>query len=408
VTSKQRILAAWSGRPQDYAPLTTWCFGVSPPQRLRWKKNCREVKYWYSKRMEHIHTTSESWDLEDDFRRVRAWQSLGVDDILDVSVPWSIDPEVTWEDSKIPAAKADRYPALARLYQTPSGTLRHIVRLTEPPEPGWVIQPDYVPLLDDLNIPRAIEHAVADPKDVPIVKHLYCPPGEREQNWVADRMKEVKQFADEANVAVQAWSAFGMDAVVWLAGTEGAIMMAMDAPEEFGRLVDIIHETDVARTELAASTAGVDMVVERGWYSSTDFWSPKLFDRFMFPKILELASIAHKYDKKFCYVMTTGVETLGGRLVNAGVDVLYFLDPLLDAITVEKARELFEGRMTLAGGINALSLAGECQLIREQVKRALDVLSSTKRFILHPGDALFPDTPWKGVEELIEAWKEYR
>ena len=53
-------------------------------------------------------------------------------------------------------------------------------------------------------------------------------------------------------------------------------MMAMDAPEAFGQLIDMIAETDYARTELAAATDGVDMVCQRGWYSSTDFWSPRL------------------------------------------------------------------------------------------------------------------------------------
>ena len=31
MTSRQRILAALSGQPADHTPLTTWCFGLSPP-----------------------------------------------------------------------------------------------------------------------------------------------------------------------------------------------------------------------------------------------------------------------------------------------------------------------------------------------------------------------------------------
>ena len=112
----------------------------------------------------------------------------------------------------------------------------------------------------------------------------------------------------------------------------------------------------MARTALAASNPGVDMVVERGWYFSTDFWSPKLFERFLFPHIKELAACAHRYGKKFGYVMTTGVEILGPRLADAGVDVL----------------------------------------------------GPTNHFILHPVDALFPDTPWEGVEAMIDAWKQFR
>ena len=30
------------------------------------------------------------------------------------------------------------------------------------------------------------------------------------------------------------------------------------------------------------------------------------------------------------------------------------------------------------------------------------------RFVLHPVDAVFPDTPWAGVRMLIEAWEKHR
>jgi uroporphyrinogen-III decarboxylase len=89
--------------------------------------------------------------------------------------------------------------------------------------------------------------------------------------------------------------------------------------------------------------------------------------------------------------------------------VLYFVDPILDRIPLEKAKELLGDRMTMVGGTNALSLAsGDPQRIRDEVRRAIDILGPTNRFILHPMDAIFPDTPWEGVEHMIEAWKECR
>ena len=324
-------------------------------------------------------------------------------------MPWSIDSGIRWKDNKIPAGEKDeRYPVLVREYTTPLGKLTHAVRQTgEDPGEGWVVQPEQVPLIEDYNIPRAIEHAVSSPEDIAKIKYLFCPPDKKAKNRFLTRMRAVKTFAERHSVAVQAWSAFGMDAVVWFTGTERAIMMAMDNPKAFGELMDIVSRTDCARTELAASTPGVDMVVERGWYSSTDFWSPKLFDEFVYPRIRELTEIAHKNGKKFGYVMTTGVEILGPRLIDAGVDVLYFADPVQDGIPLEKARGLAEKGMTLVGGTNALSLSsGDEERVRDEVRRAMDVLGPTNRFILHPVDALFPDTPWEGVERLIKAWKE--
>lgn len=235
------------------------------------------------------------------------------------------------------------------------------------------------------------------------------PPNDEQKAWFADRMAKMKTFADDKGLFTQAWTAFGMDAAVWFTGTQDAIMMSLDAPEAFGRLMDIIAQTDYARTELAAQNDGVDMVCQRGWYSSTNFWSPALFDRFVYPHLCKLTALANKYGKKFGYVMTTGVETLGPKLADAGVDLLYFVDPVQDGISVEKAKELFGNRMTMVGGTNALSLqSGDPNRIRREVKRAIDVLGPTNRFILHPMDAIFPDTPWQGLEQMIEAWKEYR
>jgi hypothetical protein len=410
MTSKERILAAINGQPADRIPLTTWCFGFPAPAKLRWETNGRPVSYWYSKRLEHIHTLPQPWELEDEFKRAEAWLSLGIDDVLEVSVPWSQDPAVVTKDSVIPRGGpggSDKYPVQVREYETPSGRLRHAVWQTGGESPGWPVQPACVMLFEDYNVARAVEQPVSRPSDIAAIKHLFMPPDVPQRRWFADRVAEMKPFADARGLLVQAWSGFGMDAAVWVAGTHGAVMMALDAPEAFAHLMDLIAETDYARTELAASTDGVDVVCQRGWYSSTDFWSPALFDKYVYPHLAELTALAHRYGKKFAYTVTTGVERLGPRIADAGVDLLYFVDPVLDRLPVEKSKELFGDRMTVVGGTNALSLAsGDPKRIREEVRRAVEVLGPTHRFILQPTDAIFPDTPWESVEQMIEAWRD--
>jgi hypothetical protein len=409
MNSRERIKAVLEGRAPDRVPLTTWCFGFPPPQHLRWHTQGREIEYWYTQRLEHIHTLPVPWSLEDEIRRAETWLSLGIDDVLEISVPWGRDPEAVWTDEVLPAgapAGAADAPVMVRQYQTPSGPICHAVKKTAPEGPGWVLQPDRVPLFEDYNIPRAVRHAVTEPGDIPAVKHLYAPPGPEECRGFAQGMALLREAAEARGLFVQAWSAFGMDAVVWLTGGEGAVMLALKEPEAFARLLSIIGETDYSRTELAVRTPGVDMVCERGWYASTAFWSPRLFDHFVYPHVAELAALAPRHGKKFAFVMTTGVKILGPRLADAGVDLLYFVDPIQDRITLEEARDLLAPRMTLVGGTNALSLASENQgRIRQEVEQAVAVLGPTNRFILHPVDAIFPDTPWEGVAAMIEAWK---
>jgi len=64
--------------------------------------------------------------------------------------------------------------------------------------------------------------------------------------------------------------------------------------------------------------------------------------------------------------------------------------------------------MTLVGGVSSLSLSEEKPKLEQQVRESIDAFKETNRFILHPVDALFPDTSWSGVENLIEAWKKYK
>ncbi len=368
------------------------------------------MDYWFTNRLEHLHTLPHPWTLDDEFNRAKAWRSLGIDDLLEVSVPWSMDPEASFTDSVLSAgdpAGDPHYDVMVRTYTTPSGPIRHAVKKTDPEPAGWPLQPDCVPIIEDYNIPRAVQQPVTTPDQVAAIKHLFAPPNTEQTQWFADRIAAMKPVAEAEGLATQAWTAFGMDAAVWFAGTEGAIMLSLEDPKAFGELMDTIAATDYARTKLAAQTDGVDIVCQRGWYSSTDFWSPSLFDQFVFPHLKELCDMAHANGKLFGYVMTTGVEILGPRLADAGVDVLYFLDPIQDGIALETARDLLADRMTLVGGTNALSLSAGEDRIRDEVKRAMDVLAPTNRFILHPIDAVFPDTPWEGIECLIDAWKQY-
>ena len=411
MTSRERMLAAIRHESVDHVPLYAWVFGFKPLARLQWQRDGRRREHWYTRRLEHLHTLPQAWDLADDFQRVDAWLALGVDDVLDVSIPWSVAPEVTWKDSESPAGREDvQYPVMTREYQTPAGVLRHSVRRTgEDPGAGWVVQPPNVPLIEDFNIPRAVHHPVSGPEDVAKIQWVYRSPDASQRAWVQQRMGQVRSFAEKRGVLVQAWSAFGMDAAVWFAGAEGAVMLCLEHPVAFQALMRTIHETDKARTALALEN-GADMVCQRGWYSSTDFWSPSIFKQYLKPQIAELAAMAHARGKLFAYVMTTGVMTLGPDLMEAGVDLLYYLDPVQDRVDLAQAKQRFGGRMAVAGGVNSsITLGtGSPQEIRDAVHAALSVYGRDGGFILSPVDALFPDTPWPSVQTMIEAWKEQR
>ena len=410
MNSRDRILATIRHERPDHIPLYFSCFGFAPPPHLKWTSDGRDVPHWYTMRLEHIHTLPEPWSVNDDFQRVRRWLSLGVDDILDVSPPWGIHPAVRVRDWLEPPSANEPHCLLCREYETPAGSLRHIVRRTdEESPPGWVVQPDHVPLFEDFNIPRGVKHAVTGPDDLPKLRYLlHDPTGEQLASY-RERMAAVRRFAQEQGLLVQGWSGFGMDAVAWLCGVERAVIAAMTEPEFFQELLDMVSDFDKRRTEIMLDVGGVDLVVPRGWYSATDFWSPNLFRKFLTPCLKDLAGIAHQAGALFAYVMTTGASAMADHLLAADIDLLYYVDPLQEKTALGSVKSQFGDRLAVAGGISSsVTLhSGSRGEIRQAVHAAVEKLGP-RGFILAPVDAIFPDTPWSSVEAMIEAWREVR
>ncbi len=410
MTSRERLMTAIDHKKPDHVPMLCWCFGLAVPPHLRWQREGRDVLHWYTMRLEHIHTLPEPWRAEDDFERVRRWFSLGLDDTLEVSPPWGVHPDVRIRDWREPPTAREPYSVLCRAYETPAGTLMHRVRRTdEEIGPGWVIQPDHVPLIEDFNIPRGVKHAVAGPEDLPRLRYLLQDPGPEQVAAYRKRMERVRSFAREQGVLVQGWSAFGLDLAAWLCGVDPMLTMATSEPGQFEELISIIDGFDERRTRMMLEVGGVDMVVRRGWYSSTDFWSPALFRRFLLPGLKRLVALAHGASARFAYTMTTGALPMADVLLESGIDLLYYIDPAVDKSDLSAVKRKFSGAIALAGGVSsALTLAaGSKDDIRNAVHKAVSALGPDN-FILAPVDALFPDTPWASLEVMMEAWREVR
>lgn len=408
MNSKTRLISAIKGQEVDHIPLYCWMFGFKPPKYLRWKESGKEITHWYTMRLEHIHTLPEPWSIKHDFNRVERLLSFGMDDILDVSVPWSIHPDVRIKDWKEPTTKDEPYTILFREYDTPAGILRHIVRKTdENTSPGWVVQPDYVPIFEDYNIPRAIRHAFSEHGDVEKLRYLLCEPTVDQISNFKEHMKLIKDFKEKHGVMVQGWSAFGMDGIIWLTGVERAITLAVEEPEVFQLLLELMYDFDKMRTNIMLSIGGIDMIVQRGWYSSTDFWSPALFRKFVLPYLKKLVDMVHQAGLLFAYVMTTGIMSMLDMLKEAGIDLLYFVDPIQDNVDMNEFKQKVDGAFAVAGGVNSgVTLAkGDVNEIKDAVYSAIKALGPD-RFILSPVDALFPDTPEVSFETMVQAWRE--
>jgi uroporphyrinogen-III decarboxylase len=122
-----------------------------------------------------------------------------------------------------------------------------------------------------------------------------------------------------------------------------------------------------------------------------------------------LVTTVHQAGKHFAFVMTTGTLAMSKVFLESGIDLLYYIDPVQGQPDLDEVKRRFSGSMALAGGVSsAVTLhAGSREEIKQAVQTAACKLGPTG-FILAPVDALFPDTPWAGVEAMVDAWREAR
>ena len=178
------------------------------------------------------------------------------------------------------------------------------------------------------------------------------------------------------------------------------------------RYVDLVSRWDRRLAEIAID-AGVHHLVRRGWYESTDFWSPALFERFLLPSLRDEVKLAHEAGAKFGYIMTTGALPLLDLILDAGVDVLIGVAPLQDkGGDLAEMKRRTAGRMALWGGVNGFLTVelGDEEEVRQAVREAMDVLAPDGGFVLSPVDNVTADTPtaWRNVDVLIDEWQRLR
>jgi len=187
--------------------------------------------------------------------------------------------------------------------------------------------------------------------------------------------------------------------------------MAMDQPEMFDELLDIVHEWDKRNTELLLDTP-VEFINRRGWYEGTIFWSPTLYHRFFQPRFKELTDMVHQAGRLMGYKLSAGFMPLLSTFLEIGYDAHYYIDPVQgDAdVDLRKVKRIFDKRITVIGGLNApVTLErGTRGEIRQQVFEAVEILGPGGGLILEPVCSLNPLTPWENIEILIEAWREMR
>jgi uroporphyrinogen decarboxylase len=319
-------------------------------------------------------------------------------------------PEVksrVWKEIKA----GDPYPSLYKEYSTPGGILSQRVRQTVDWPHG-----DDIPIFTDFCVPRprSLKYLLESEKDLDALPYLFPDPSDQERAAFVSEARDIKQFAEDREILVLCGGygfapLFGVDALAWLCGIENLLLSAYDSPNFLHRLLEIVLNWNSKYIAALAEVGGVDVIAHRGYYESTQFWSPQLYREFIAPVVQKEIELVHGAGAKFCYIMVEGALPLLGTLKELGVDILFGIDPVERGMDLEFIKREGGSDICLWGGVSEhVTLESmDKRRIEDEVREAIRTLAPGGGFILSAVDNR-PTLLWDSTIKLIQAWRKYR
>jgi uroporphyrinogen-III decarboxylase len=295
---------------------------------------------------------------------------------------------------------------LFKEYETPAGKLSTSVRLSDDWPHG-----DFIPFIDDYQIPRADKPLVTSPKELEALQYLLVPPLEADVQAFELEASIARSFVDENNVLLAGGWGVGMDMANWLCGMENLMILMLEQPQFVSQILEMIHQWNMRRMKIALS-AGIDLYIRRAWYEGCDFVIPKFYQREVLPHLKAEVALAHERGIKFGYICSSGTKPMLDFYNEAGIDVLIGIDPIQGTYTdMPLMKEKIGERVCLWGGVSAAVTVerGSEAEIRSAVRQAVETLGP-KGMILSPVDNITVDEPstWNNIDIFITEWKSQR
>jgi hypothetical protein len=327
-----------------------------------------------------------------------------------------LHPEATWREW---VEEKDGATYFCRRIDTPAGPLTSRVRQRE----GWPTKDDF-PLMKDWVVPRMEEPLVKPEQDLEKVRFLFGPLKDADIRALREEATEAAGLARmHGLLQVGGWKGgvrpglqvdpgvMGCDAMAWLSGYEQVMILALSRPELIEEYARIIHEWNMRQIEVYLDVTEAELIVRRGWYETTEFWTPTGFRRIIAPTLKREADLVHQAGRKFGYIITSAFLPLLDDILDAGVDVLIGLDPSEGKGThLPAIKERFRrAKRALWGGVSGaitVEMGTEAETA-QAVHAALESLGDGGGFILSPVDNVREDTEtaWRNTRRFIEAWK---
>jgi len=377
MTSRERILAAFRGKEVDYIPfIIEWNQQQKLHERLSWK-NERE--------------------------RLALHQEKGWDSFINIYASVTPTADVTVE-KRIETDGENRI--LCQIWKTPAGDITEKLKLTV----DWdesELRDHHLKFNSDFRTPRYMEFPFKTLKDLDALEYLFPLENPIDTEELIRTYSEKRKLADEFDYPLFVYFDAGMDWLMWLYPTDEFVIRTVEEPEFIAKLLDHINKAKHKRLELLLKL-GVDGVTRRGWYESTDIWSPGIFRKFAKPVLEKEIEMTHAAGKTYTYLMVTGINPLLTDLADLKFDCLFGPEPALGGQDLKQIHDALPGK-SFWGGISGPEHFGadSPDKAEKAVEKIISIYGKTG-LVLGMGATYRYYWPWENFEAAERTWRRLR
>jgi len=373
MTSKERMLAALRGEKVDHVPFCLSWNMKQPHEKLTWKNERQKLEA----------------------HRDKGWDSLL--SIYPLVTPCAeVKIEMRFEGS------GDNR-VLCQSWKTPAGEITEKLKATA----DWDEldnNPAYMQFMSDFRTSRYLEFPFKTMVDLDALEYLFPLENPYDTEKITQEYYEKRKLADELGFPLFTYLDAGMDWLLWLYPPEEAITRVIEEPEHIKKLLSHINSAKLQRLKLLLDL-GIDCVKRRGWYESTDLWSPEVFRSFARPAVEKEIEITHKAGKPYAYIMVTGIMPLLSELASMKFDCLVGPEPVLGGQDLNKIRDSLPGKTIWSGLSGPEHFAeGSPANAEKAVEDAISIYGK-KGFILGMEVGFRNYFKWENFEAAEKAWR---
>jgi len=201
--------------------------------------------------------------------------------------------------------------------------------------------------------------------------------------------------------------------VTWLCGFENTLANLILQPEVSEAIIRRVTDfwVDYTRKTLELGKGKIDIIENCNDFGAQNglIMSPGLFRKFFKPALKRLYDVIKEYDVKVMQHCCGSILPIIPDFIEIGVDIINPVQVSAAGMDMEVLAKNFGDKITFYGGIDTQHVLpeGPIERIREETRKAIDILGEKGGYILGPSQGLEPDIPVEHILAMFDEGKKY-